>query len=120
VAVISVLGCLAVLSSGLPAPNSLVLSALALVFGAIVATRRFRPGIVGLRVQGSIVLVTRASVAELPGRLVGLPFVSPVYVGFRWRPEGARLPRAVGVFRHQMKAADFRRLCAELRQGSEA
>lgn len=116
---LTLLGCLAVLASGLPIPAQLSLSPIAVVIGGLAIRRLIRPRIRGLRIAGATVVVHLGSKPEVSGRLVGLPFVSPLYVGFRWRPDGCRLPRSVGVFRSQMNEADFRRLCAELRQGSE-
>ena len=38
------------------------------------------------------------------GTLNGTPFVSPIFVGFRWSPQSGRLPSVFGVFRGQMSA----------------
>ena len=121
VAGLSLLACLAAFSNAMPIFLQSFLALLVLLGGGLAVRRLLRPEISGLEVVGRRIRVSRTTSSHvLSGELVGLPFVSPVYVGFRWRPEGARLPRSLGGFRAQLSATDFRRLCAELRQASEA
>lgn len=117
---LSLLACLAAFINGLPIFLQLFLALIVLAGGALAVRRLLWPEVAGLKVDGRRVRVRQASGDHaLTGELAGVPFVSPVYVGFRWRPDGARLPRSIGVFRAQLNAVDFRRLCAELRQGGE-
>lgn len=116
---LSLLACVAAFASGLPILLQTFLALAALVAGSLAVKRLLRPGIRSLKVEGRRLRVIKASGQAHAGQLLGLPFVSPVYVGFRWRPDRARLSSSIGIFRAQLKAADFRRLCSELRQGGE-
>lgn len=121
VAGLSLLACLAAFINALPTPLQFLLALLALLGGGLSVRRLLRPKIVALEVAGRRVCVRQASDDHVVrGELAGLPFVSPAYVGFRWRPDAAGLPRSIGLFRAQLSATDFRRLCRELRQAIEA
>ncbi|WP_181918761.1 hypothetical protein [Wenzhouxiangella sediminis] len=116
---LSLLACLAAFANGSPFFIRLFLACLVAVVGGFAVLRLLRPTVSGLTVTGRRVRLDRPGRQPRTGEVVGLPFVSPLYVGFRWRPDTTRLPRAVGLFREQMSESDFRRLCAELRQGDE-
>ncbi len=120
VAGLCLLAGLAIFISALSVFLQLFLALIVIVGGGVAVRRLLRPEVTGLNVEGRRIRVSQATDDRaLTGELVGLPFVSPVYVGFRWRPDSAKLSRAIGVFRAQLSATDFRRLCAELRHGGE-
>lgn len=77
--------------------------------------RALKPRWVRIAIDGERVRAEDRSGRRLSGMLVGQSFVSPVFVGLRWREDNARLPQSVGIFRKQVPGDDFRRLCAALR-----
>lgn len=103
-------------ATGLALPVQLVIALVTLALGGHAAARLLAPGIHALKIDGARVQVHHRTGTHSTGRLIGTPFVAPLYVGFRWRPDGRRGVRALGVFRDQMAASDYRRLCAALRQ----
>ncbi|WP_376691023.1 YgfX family protein [Wenzhouxiangella sp. EGI_FJ10409] len=114
-----VLGLAAAFGNGAPHYVQIAVALAIVVLGGLALLRLLRPPLAGLGIDGDNVHVRAASGDRASGALVGTPFVSPVYVGFRWHEKGRRLPRSLGVFREQMDRADFRRLCARLRQRGE-
>lgn len=77
--------------------------------------RMLKPRWGRIAIDGDRVRAEDRSGRRISGRLVGQSFVSPVFVGLRWREEHSRLPRTVGIFREQVPEDDFRRLCVALR-----
>lgn len=114
---LSLLACLAAFGNGSPYFVRLAMACLVAFLGGAVVLRLLRPRVGRLSVTGRRVRLDEPGRQPRTGEVVGLPFVSPLYVGFRWRPDATRLPRSVGLFREQLSESDFRRLCAELRQG---
>lgn len=119
VAVVTLLGSLGAFANGLPAFLQVLVLLLVLGGGGIAIARLLRPPLDGLRIDERGVHVRRSGEPSRLARPVGAPFVSPLYVGFRCRWAGRKLPHSVGVFRGQMSEGDFRRLCAALRQRGE-
>lgn len=119
VSALTVLALIAAFANDLPLIVRLALAAAVLALGGHALRRLLRPRVDALAVDGQSVRVRETSGARSSGELVGAPFVSPFYVGFRWRENSRRLPRSLGIFREQMDATDFRRLCAALRQRGE-
>lgn len=116
---LGLLGLVAAFANGLPLIVQLPLALAVCALAGHALWRLLQPRIVGFEVDGRQVRLRTASGARLGGDLVGLPFVSPFYVGLRWREEGRLRQRSLGIFREQMNATDFRRLCAILRQRGE-
>lgn len=120
VAGLTLLGGVAVFANAMSFFLQLPLALLVLIGGSFSIRRLLQPPVRGIAVDGGGVRLRCAAAPSSKGRLVGPPFVSPLYVGFRWRSSDAERPRSLGVFREQMNETDFRRLCAALRQESEA
>lgn len=114
-----VLGLAAAFANGAPHYAQIAVALAVVVLGGLALLRLLRPPLAGLRIDADNVHVRAVSGDRASGALVGIPFVSPVYVGFRWQEKGRRLPRSLGLFREQMDREDFRRLCARLRQRGE-
>jgi len=113
---LSLLALVAAFANGLPLLVRIPIALLVVAMGARTIRRLVHPSINGLRIEGFRVCVRTASGPRHCGKLAGSPFVSPFYVGFRWREDDRMLPHSLGIFREQMDATDFRRLCATLRQ----
>lgn len=113
------LGLVASFTNDLALPAQLSIAVAVLAMGTHAIWRLLRPRIAGLEIRGPRLRVRDACGARFSGVVVGIPFVSPFYVGFRWRQPDRRLPHSLGIFREQMSATDFRRLCATLRQQGE-
>lgn len=120
VAGLSALGLVAAFANALPLIVQLPLAITVLALGGHALRGLLQPGVRALGIEGQSVRIQEASGARSSGTLVGVPFVSPVYVGLRWCANDRRLPRSLGIFREQMDAPDFRRLCAALRQREES
>lgn len=116
VALVTLLGILSAFNNALSLWVQLLIAGLVLAAGGVAVHRLLAPVAKGLRVQSREVRLRMPGGATLEGELQGSPFVSPLFVGFRWRPEGRRLAGSLGVFRGQMTGEDFRRLCVALRQ----
>lgn len=117
-ACLTALAVLAAFTNGLILPLQVVIAVFAMVVGGHAAWRLLHPGLRRLRLDGNGLRLQFHS-GDREGRLVGRPFVSPVYIGLRWKDDRLSLPRSCGIFRDQMGGEDFRRLCAALRQRSE-
>jgi hypothetical protein len=109
------IGALAPFATGLSLLVQVPVALVILTAGAHAVKRLVSPDIESLKIDAARIQIRHRSGARSSGRLIGSPFVSPLYVGLRWRPADSRLPRSVGIFRGQMAGADFRRLCAALR-----
>lgn len=116
---LTLLGLAAAFANGLPLLVQIAIALLVIGLGSRSVFRLLRPVATGLAIDGERIHLRDRSGERSTGRLVGTPFVSPLYVGFRWRDRKRRLPRALGVFRGQLSEPDFRRLCARLRQRGE-
>lgn len=119
VAGLTLAGVAAPFATGLSLFLQLPVALAALAVGGVAIMRLVHPAIRSLKIDDSRIHIDYRSGSRSSGTLTGSPFVSPLYVGFRWRPADRRLPRSFGVFRGQMAGADFRRLCAVLRQQGE-
>lgn len=118
--VLTFLGLAAAFLNDLPLIMQIPIALLVMGIGAHGTWRLLHPAVVRLKVDDQHVRVCYRGGSHSTGALAGTPFVSPVYVGLRWRPQGKRLPRSLGVFTGQMSEPDFRRLCAALRQQGES
>ena len=107
------------LANDLPMPLKLTLAFLVLIGGGLAVRRLLQPALEGLSVNERGVRIRESGAVPVRGALLGKPFVSPVYVGFRWRLADGKWPRSFGIFRGQMREEDYRRLCVSLRQRSE-
>ncbi|NBB93575.1 MAG: hypothetical protein GVY32_10455 [Gammaproteobacteria bacterium] len=116
-ALLTLVAAFAPLATGMPLPGRIAGALLAIALGAIACRRLLRPRFDSLRLDGERVCMGSPDGKRLEGPLTGSPFVSPLFVGFRWHPSQRRLPASTGVFSEQMDAQDYRRLCAALRQG---
>lgn len=116
---LTLLGLAAAFANGLPLALKLPIALLVIGLGSRSVVYLLRPFVTGLAVDGERIRVRDRSGGRSKGKLSGTPFVSPVYVGFRWRDGQRRLPRALGVFRGQLSDPDFRKLCVMLRQQGE-
>lgn len=120
ISVLTFLGLVAAFLNDLPLILQIPIALFVIGLGAHGIRRLLHPAASGLKVDGRRVRVRYRGGSQSTGSLTGTPFVSPVYVGLRWRPQGKRLPRSLGVFRGQMSEPDFRRLCAALRHQGES
>lgn len=109
-------GASAPFATGLSLLVQIPIALVTLVAGALAVKRLLNPDIQSLKIDAARIQIRHRSGGRSSGSLIGSPFVSPLYVGLRWRPADSRLPRSIGVFRGQMTGPDFRRLCATLRQ----
>lgn len=116
VAGLTLAGVAAPFATGLSLLIQLPAALVALVVGGHAIMRLVNPDIRSLKIDEARIHIRDRSGSRSSGKLIGSPFVSPLYVGFRWRPAEKRLPHSVGVFRGQMAESDFRRLSALLRQ----
>ncbi|WP_376695990.1 YgfX family protein [Wenzhouxiangella sp. EGI_FJ10305] len=115
---LTLLGLVAAFANGLPLVVQLPIALLVIGLGSRSILRLLWPDATGLAIDGESIHLRGRSGTRSTGKLDGTPFVSPVYVGIRWRNE-RRLPRALCVFRGQLSEPDFRKLCAVLRQQGE-
>ncbi len=116
---LTLLGLAAAFGNGLPLVVQFPIALLVFGLGSRSVFRLLRPVTTSLSTDGEKIHLRDRSGGRSTGRLVGTPFVSPLYVGFRWREAKQSVPRAFGVFRGQLSEPDFRRLCAKLRQRGE-
>lgn len=116
---LTLLGLAAAFANGLPLIVQLPIALLVVGLGSRSVFRLLRPVARGLAIDGERIQLRDRSGTRSTGKLSGTPFVSPLYVGFRWRDGKRRVPRALGVFRGQLSEPDFRKLCAMLRQQEE-
>lgn len=117
-AVVAVLGLAATgaaFANALPLPLRCAIALIMLIVAARAVAGLIWPRWRRITVDGDRFRAEAGSGQCISGMLAGRPFVSPVFVGLRWREEGTRMPRTVGIFREQMPTDDFRRLCAALR-----
>lgn len=105
----------AAFANALPLPLRCAVALIALIIAARAVFALIRPRWRRIALDGDRILAEDRSGRCISGKLAGRPFVSPVFVGLRWREKNARLPQAVGIFREQVPEDDFRRLCAALR-----
>lgn len=119
VAALTLLACAAAWLNGLPAILQIPIAVGALALGTFTIRRLLNPAVRRLKVDGLRVRAQAVSGARHEGVVTNVPFVSPFFVGIRWRAPGMRLPRTIGIFREQLDRDDFRRLCATLRQQDE-
>jgi len=119
VSILTVLGVAAAFVNGVPHLIQIFIAILVLAVGGHAARRLLYPIVKAVRIEQDQVHIRFHDGSSKSGTLRGTPFVSPVFVGFRWSPQSSRLPHALGIFRGQMSAADYRRLCATLRQPGE-
>lgn len=115
VSVLTIAALTAALTASLPLPWRLAVALAACAVGVRAVAGLLRPRWRRIRIDGSGLLLECASGRRVAGRVAGQPFVSPLYVGLRWRPEAGRLPRTIGLFREQLSPRDYRRLCVALR-----
>ncbi|NEZ03912.1 hypothetical protein G4Y73_07080 [Wenzhouxiangella sp. XN201] len=116
VAGLTLAGVAAPFATGLSLLIQLPAALVALAVGGHAIMRLVNPDFRSLKIDEAQIHVRDRSGSRSSGKLIGSPFVSPLYVGFRWRPAEKRLPHSVGIFRGQMAGSDFRRLSALLRQ----
>ncbi len=116
---LTILGFAAAWLNGLALIVQIPIAVGTLALGGFAVDRLRRPTIKRIQVDGLRVRTEDASARRREGAVSGAPFVSPLFVGIRWRTPGRRLPRATGIFREQLHRDDFRRLCATLRQQGE-
>ncbi|MDZ7789845.1 MAG: hypothetical protein U5L08_04985 [Xanthomonadales bacterium] len=119
VSVLTVLGVAAAFLNGVPTLIQIFIAISVVAFGGHAVRRLLFPAVSAVMVEGQQVRMRFHDGSSKSGTLNGTPFVSPVFVGFRWSPQSSRLPHALGIFRGQMSATDYRRLCATLRQQGE-
>ena len=119
VSILTVLGVAAAFVNGVPHLIQIFIAILVLAVGGHAARRLLYPVVNAVRIEEEQVRIRFQDGSSKSGTLNGTPFVSPVFVGFRWSPQSGRLPSVFGVFRGQMSAEDYRRLCATLRQPGE-
>lgn len=105
--------------NGLPTILQIPIAIASLLLGCFAFKRLIDPPVQSLKVDGMRVQVRDSCGSRSNGTLAGVPFVSPFFVGMRWRVPGRRRPRAVGIFRGQLEDRHYRRLCAALRQNDE-
>lgn len=101
--------------TGVPVWLQLLLALLGVLIGGLSCYRLLRPRWRRIRFFADEFSLTDASGTDWPARIVGRPFVSPFYVGFRWRSLSDGRVHALGLFRGQLPADAHRRLVARLR-----
>jgi hypothetical protein len=119
VSVVTLLGLVAAFANGLPALLQWLAGLLALLVGVRGVMRLIRPNVAALAIDEHHLTVRQASGRRLGGPVVSA-FVSPLFVGLRWRPEHSRWSKSLGIFSEQMSPEDFRRLSAALRRAAGA
>lgn len=115
VAALTLAAVAAAFAVSLSLPWRVFIALIALAVGSMSLVNLLRPRWRRMRIDGDRIVLECRSGRRRTGRVTGQPFVSPVYIGLRWRGEGGRLPRPVGLFREQMRSNDYRRLCVALR-----
>lgn len=119
VAVLTAVCLVVAFANGLPDALQWLLAFFSAVVGLRAMIRLIRPGAASLAIDERHLTVNLATGERLSGP-VASAFVSPFFVGLRWRPGNRRWPNSLGIFREQMAPADFRRLSAALRARGES
>lgn len=99
----------------LPTASRVVLTLAVVGYGGLAIHSVLRPAWQRIRLAGHSIELFHRGGRRLRGRLQGAAFVTPVYIGFRVRPDSRRLPVSVGVFRDQAPLDSFRRLAVGFR-----
>ncbi|QKK02540.1 MAG: hypothetical protein HND55_07725 [Pseudomonadota bacterium] len=107
----------AVWVAGLDWRLQLGLSMVVLAVAATVARRQLVPRWRWLRIDESRLELIDSAGRRHEGRLIGDAFVSPLFLGLRYRLSGRFLPASLGVFRCQTDSRAFRRVTVALRHG---
>lgn len=101
---------------GIPFWLRLLLALLCVLTGALSGYRLLRPRWRRIRLfSDEEFSLIDTDGTDWPARIVGRPFVSPFYIGFRWRGLNGGRIHALGIFRGQVSDDAHRRLVTRLR-----
>ncbi len=115
VAILTVFAVVGLVWVGLPIWLRLLLAVVCALVGTLSCYGLVKPRWRRIKLAGAELKLADAAGTGLSARMIGRPFVSPFYVGFRWRAVAGGAVRSLGLFRGQLSADAHRRMVTLLR-----